>query len=70
MFLEKDKLLSKQKDFASIFKKHFRSMIDSLNLFSWPEDTSVSAGNDTINSIIKKIAFHQSLKATKKKFKI
>ena len=70
MFLQKDKLLSKQKDFASIFNKHFRSIIDLLNLFSWPEDTSMSSGNDTINSIIKKFAFHQSLKATKKKFKI
>ena len=29
----------------------------------------MSSGNDTINSIIKKFAFHQSIKAIKKKFK-
>ena len=32
MFLEKDKLLSKQKDVASTFHKHFGSITDSLNL--------------------------------------
>ena len=57
MLLEKDKLLSKQKDVASIFSKHFGSITDSLNVFSWPEETSMSSGNDTINSIIKKFAF-------------
>ena len=30
----------------------------------------MSSGNDKINSIIKKFAFHQSIKAIKKKFKI
>ena len=30
----------------------------------------MSSGNDTINSIIKTFAFHQSIKAIKKKFKI
>ena len=70
MLLEKEKLLSKQKDVPSTFNKHFGSITDSLNLFSWPEDTSMSSGNDTINSIIKKFAFHRSIKAIKKKFKI
>ena len=70
MLLEKGKLLSKQKNVASTFKKHFGSITDSLNLFSWPEDTSMSSGNDTINSIIKKFAFQPSIKAIKKKFKI
>ena len=58
MLLEKDKLLSKQNDVAAIFNKHFGSIKDYLNLFSWPEDTSMSSGNDTINSISKKIVFH------------
>ena len=70
MLLERDKLLSKQKDVASTFNKHFGSISDSLNLFSWPEDTSMSSRNDTINSIIKKFACHPSIKAIKKKFKI
>ena len=70
MLLEKDKLLSKQKDVASTFNKHFGSITDSLNLFSWPEDASMSSRNDTINFIIKKIACHPSIKAIKKKFKI
>ena len=48
--------------------KNFGSITDSLNLFSLPEDNSVSSGNDTVNSIIKKIAFHSSI--IKKKFKI
>ena len=30
----------------------------------------MSSGNDTVNSIIKTFAFHQSIKAIKKKFKI
>ena len=34
MLLEKNRLLSKQKDVATIFNKHFRSIADSLNLFS------------------------------------
>ena len=42
MLLEKDKLLSKQKDASSIFNKHFGSTTDLLNLFSWPEDTSMT----------------------------
>ena len=57
------------RDLPSTFNKHFGSITDSLNLFSWPEDTSMSSENDTINSIIKKFAFHQSIKAVKKKFK-
>ena len=31
MLLEKDKMLSKQKDVASVFNKHFRSITDSLD---------------------------------------
>ena len=34
MLLEKDKLLSKQKDVTSTFNKHFGSITDLLNLFS------------------------------------
>ena len=52
MLLKKYKLLLKQKDVASTFNKHFGSITDSLNLFSWPEDTSLSSRIDTINSII------------------
>ena len=70
VLLEKDKLLSKQKDVAAIFSKHFGSITDSLNLFIWPEVTSMSSGNDTINSISKRFAFQRSMKAIKKKFKI
>ena len=68
MLLKKDKLLSKQKDVASIFNKYFGSTTDSWNLVSWPQDTKMSSGNDAINSIIKKFVFHQSIKATKKEF--
>ena len=67
MLLEKDKLLPKQKDLTAIFNNYVRSITDYLNLFSWSEDTSMSSGNDTIKSISKKIAFHQSKKAIKKK---
>ena len=42
MLFEKDKLLSKQKDVASTFNKHFGSITDSLNLFSWPEDQGMT----------------------------
>ena len=67
MLIEKDKLLSKQKDAASNFGSITHS---SLNLFCCPEVTSMLSGNGTINSIIKKVAFHPSIKAKKKKFKI
>ena len=70
MLLEKDELLSKQKDVASTFNKYFRSITDSLNLFSWPEDTSMSSRNDTIKSIIKKFASHPSIKSIKKNSKL
>ena len=63
MLLEKDKLLSKQKDVTSTFNKQFGSITDSLNLFSWPEDTSMSSENETINSTVKKVVLHRSIKA-------
>ena len=69
MLLEMDKLLSKQKDVVSTSSRNFGSITDSLNLFNWPEDTSVSSESDTISSIIKKIAFHPSIK-TRTKFKM
>ena len=67
MLLENHKLLSKQKDVTAIFNKHSESIRDSLNLFSWPEDTSVSSTNDTVNSFSEKFVFHRSTKAIKKK---
>ena len=70
MLLEKDKLLSKQKDVASTLNTNFGWITYFLNLFSWPEDTSMSSGNDTINSIIKTFASHRSTKTIKKKIKI
>ena len=54
----------------STFNKHFGSITVSLNVFSWPEDTSMSLENDTINSTIKKIAFHRIINTIWKKFKI
>ena len=65
MLLETNKSLSRQKDVASTFNKHFGSIADSLNLFIWPEYISFSSGNDAINSIIKKFTFHPSIKAIK-----
>ena len=70
MFLEKDKSLSKQNYVAPTFNKHFGSITDSSNLCSWPEDTPMSSRSDKINSIIKKLACHRSIKAIEKKFKI
>ena len=45
----KSKLLSRQKDVPSTFNKHFESVTDLLNLFSWLEDSSLPLGNDAIN---------------------
>ena len=56
-------------DIASTLNKHLGLITDSLNLFSWPEDTSMSTGNDKISFIIKKSAFQPSIKAINKKFK-
>ena len=66
MLLEKDKMLSNKR----ISLKFSINITDSLNLFNWPQDTSMSSGNDTINAILKKFVFHRSIKAIKKKFKI
>ena len=60
MLLEKNKLLSKQKDVAAVFNKHFGSMTDSLNHFSWPEETWISPANDTVNSISGTFVFRRS----------
>ena len=65
MLVEKCKLLAKQKDVASTFSKHFGVITDSLNLFGWHEDTSTPAGNDKVNSIIKKFVFDPSIKPIK-----
>ena len=70
MLLEMDKLLSKQKDVVSTSSRNFGSITDSLNLFNWPEDTSVSSENDTISSIIKKFIFYPSVKTIRTKFKM
>ena len=67
MLFEKDKWLSKQKDVASTFNKHFGSITDSLNLFSWPEDISMSSGNHTVNSIIRKKWLSSKYKSNKEK---
>ena len=53
MLLEKYKFLSKQKDVISIINKHFESSTDWPDLLSWPEDTSMSSLNDTINHYLK-----------------
>ena len=70
MLLEKDKLLSEQKDVASAFNKHFGSIIDSLNLFSWPEDTLMSSVNDALTLLLKNLPFSEVLKTIKKKIKL
>ena len=54
-----------RQDIASTFSKHFRSFTDSLNLFSWLEDAPMPAGNDEVNSNIKKFAFHLSTKVAR-----
>ena len=67
MLLEKDKLLSKQKVMSLQLSINILNQItESLNLFSWPEDISMSSGNDIINSIIKKFSFHASINTIEK----
>ena len=39
MLLEKVKMLSEQKDVASVFNKHFRSITDSLDRILEPRPT-------------------------------
>ena len=66
--LEKDKLLSIQKDVAAIFNTvKISDQSDLLNLFGWSENTSISSGNDTINSIIKNICLSPKYKNSKAK---
>ena len=61
---------NKKMSVVPTFSKHFGSVRDSLNLFSWPEDLLMSSANDTINCIIKKFAFQGNIKAIKNKMKI
>ena len=76
MLFGKNKLLSKQKNVVSTFSKHFGSITDSLNLFSWPNIISLSDNNpmsaekDKVNFNIRKFAFHTSKKAIRKKIKL
>ena len=42
MLLEKDKWLSKQKDVTATFNKHFGSITNWLNLFSWSKEIALS----------------------------
>ena len=57
MLLEKDKFLSRQKDVAQIFNKHFGSTTDSSNLFSWSEDTKMSQGMIQLTPLLKNVPF-------------
>ena len=57
MLLEIDKLLSKQKDIAAIFSKHFGSITDSLNLFSGPKIFQYHQGNTQLTPLVKHLPF-------------
>ena len=47
-------------DIASTLNKHLGLITDSLNLFSWPEDTSMSKQAMTkLTSLLKKVRFNQ-----------
>ena len=43
----------------------FRIDYRLIKSFGWPEDTPMSAENKKVNSIIKKFAFHPSIKTMK-----
>ena len=53
MLLEKDKFLPVLKDVSLIFNKYLESITDSLNLFSWPEDISMSLGKIQLTLLLK-----------------
>ena len=53
MLLEKDKFLPILKDVSLIFNKYLESITDSLNLFSWPEDISMSLGKIQLTLLLK-----------------
>ena len=57
----------KQNDVAAIFNKYSGSNTDLLNLFSWLEDTSMSSGNGTVNSIIEEFFLSPKDKGNKEK---
>ena len=66
MLLEKDNFLSILKDVSLIFSKYFGSITDSLNLFSWPEDTSMSLGKIQLTPLLK-ICLSPKYKSNKEK---
>ena len=66
MLLEKDKFLPILKDVSLIFNKYLESITDSLNLFSWPEDISMSLGKIQL-TILLKICLSPKYKSNKEK---
>ena len=66
MLLEKDKFLPILKDVSLIFNKYLESITDSLNLFSWPEDISMSLGKIQLTLLLK-ICLSPKYKSNKEK---
>ena len=66
MLLEKDKFLPVLKDVSLIFNKYLESITDSLNLFSWPEDISMSLGKIQLTLLLK-ICLSPKYKSNKEK---
>ena len=66
MLLEKDKFLPILKDVSLIFNKYLESITDSLNLFSWPEDISMSLGKIQLTLLLK-ICLSPKYKSSKEK---
>ena len=66
MLLEKDKFLPILKDVSLTFNKYLESITDSLNLFSWPEDISMSLGKIQLTLLLK-ICLSPKYKSNKEK---
>ena len=69
MLVENDQVLSEQKEVACTFNEYFGSIIEKLNLFTWPEPP-LTEGNqiNMIDKIILKYNSHPSIKMLKRHF--
>ena len=57
ILLEKNKLLSKQKDVASTFNKHFGSLTDLLKLLVYPKILHCHQWMTQVTPLLKKLSF-------------
>ena len=68
MLLEENEIILKHQDTANVFNTHFANIVDSLDLYNWPDN--IQYDNDIIDQIIRKYNSHPSIQNIKQHIKI